>query len=38
MDAMWRDGTFYVGDPDASAHDVDTFNAAKLCRLSIANL
>ena len=37
MHAMWRDGTFYVGDPDASAQDVDASNAAKLQRLSLAN-
>lgn len=37
MHAMWRDGTFYVGDPDASAHDNDASNAAKLRRLSRAN-
>lgn len=37
MHAMWRDGTFYVGDPDASAQDTDASNAAKLQRLSLAN-
>ncbi|PNU05995.1 IS110 family transposase [Novosphingobium guangzhouense] len=36
MHAMWRDGTFYTGDPDASAHDVAAWNAAKVQRLSIA--
>jgi transposase len=34
---MWRDGTFYVGDPDASAQDVADWNAAKVQRLSVAN-
>ena len=38
MHAMWRDGTFYVGDPEASAQDVDAWNAAKVQRLSYANL
>lgn len=37
MHAMWRDGAFYVGDPDASAQDVDAWNAAKVQRLSYAN-
>ena len=37
MHAMWRDGTFYVGDPDASGYDNDASNAAKLRRLSRAN-
>ena len=37
MHAMWRDGTFYVGDPNASADDIDTMNAAKRHRLSRAN-
>ena len=37
MHAMWRDGTFYVGDPNASADDIDTMNAAKRRRLSRAN-
>ena len=36
MHAMWRDSTFYVGDPDATEHDVDAANAAKLQRLSNA--
>lgn len=36
MHAMWRDGTFYVGDPDATEHEVDAANAAKLQRLSYA--
>ena len=37
MHAMWRDGTFYVGNPDASAHEVADWNAAKVQRLSMAN-
>ncbi len=37
MHAMWRDGTFYVGDPDASMRDADANHAAKLQRLSFAN-
>ena len=37
MHAMWRDGTFYTGDPDASAQDVAAWNAAKVQRLSLAN-
>ncbi len=37
MHAMWRDGTFYVGDPEAGSADTDAWNAAKLQRLSIAN-
>ena len=37
MHAMWRDGTFYIGDPDTSAQDNDASNAAKLRRLSRAN-
>lgn len=37
MHAMWRDGTFYVGDPDAVSADTDAWNAAKLQRLSFAN-
>ncbi|MDR7225217.1 IS110 family transposase [Aminobacter aminovorans] len=37
MHAMWRDGTFYVGDPDASAPDIAAANAAKLQRLGLAN-
>ena len=36
MHAMWRDGTFYTGDPDADAHEIDSANAAKLQRLSYA--
>lgn len=34
MHAKWRDGTFYVGDPDATEHDINAANAAKLQRLS----
>ena len=37
MHAMWRDGTFYAGDPDASTQDVAAWNAAKVQRLSYAN-
>jgi transposase len=37
MHAMWRDGAFYVGDPDAAAWETDAWNAAKLQRLSYAN-
>lgn len=37
MHAMWRDGTFYIGDPDAAARDVADWNTAKVQRLSIAN-
>ncbi|WP_306119160.1 MULTISPECIES: IS110 family transposase [unclassified Roseitalea] len=33
MHAMWRDGTFYVGDPSAEQPDVDAWNAAKVQRL-----
>ncbi|MDE0900923.1 MAG: IS110 family transposase [Erythrobacter sp.] len=36
MHAMWRDGTFYVGDPDVEAHEIDTAYAAKMQRLSYA--
>lgn len=36
MHAMWRDGTFYTGDPDASEQEVGSANAAKLQRLSYA--
>jgi transposase len=36
MHAMWRDGTFYVGDPDASKQETDSWNAAKVQRLSYA--
>ena len=36
MHAMWRDGTFYVGDPDRDAHEIDSVNASKLRRLSYA--
>lgn len=37
MHAIWRDGTFYVGDPNASTQDIDVSNAKKLRRLSAAN-
>jgi len=37
MHAMWRDGTFYAGDLDASMQDVADWNAAKVQRLSYAN-
>ena len=37
MHAMWRDGTFYSGDPDASEQDIVAWNAAKVQRLSAAN-
>lgn len=37
MHAMWRDGTFYVGDPGASTSETDAQHAAKLQRLSLAN-
>lgn len=37
MHAMWRDGTFYSGDPAASAQDIAAWNAAKVQRLSAAN-
>jgi len=33
MHAMWRDGTFYVGNPSAEQPDVDAWNAAKVQRL-----
>jgi transposase len=36
MHAMWRDGTLYVGDPEASAQEVDIAVTAKLQRLSYA--
>lgn len=36
MHAMWRDGTFYVGDPDASQQDIAAREAAKIARLSLA--
>jgi transposase len=36
MHAMWRDGTFYASNPDATEHDVNAANAAKLLRLSYA--
>lgn len=37
MHAMRRDGTFYVGDPDATKHETNRWNAAKVQRLSYAN-
>lgn len=36
MHAMWRDGTFYIGDPDASEQDAAAWTAAKEKRLSYA--
>jgi transposase len=36
MHAMWRDGTFYVGNPDASEQDIAAREAAKIARLSLA--
>ena len=36
MHAMWRDGTFYVGDPRATAQERDATMAAKVQRLSYA--
>jgi transposase len=36
MHAMWRDGTFYVGDPQATAAETATRIAAKAQRLSYA--
>ena len=36
MHAMWRDGTFYVGDPDAETQEIDSAYAAKMQRLSYA--
>jgi transposase len=37
MHAMWRDGTCYVGDPDATEQETSSWNAAKVQRLSLAN-
>ena len=37
MHAMWRDGTVYVGDPQARAQDADTWRTAKVQRLARAN-
>jgi transposase len=34
MHAMWTDGTFYVGDPTASAQDLAARATAKEMRLS----
>ena len=36
MHAMWRDGTFYTGDADATEQELNSANAAKLRRLSYA--
>lgn len=36
MHAMWRDGTFYVGDPDTAEQDIIIRNAAKVQRLAAA--
>jgi transposase len=36
MHAMWRDGTFYVGDAAADAAETTAWNAAKARRLSYA--
>lgn len=36
MHAMWRDGTFYVGDPDATEAETAVWVAAKAKRLSYA--
>jgi transposase len=36
MHAMWRDGTFYVGDPDATEEEVAAWTTAKEKRLSYA--
>ena len=36
MHAMWRDGTFYVGDPDASEQEIATRTAAKERRVGYA--
>ena len=35
MHAMWRDGTFYVGDPDATEHEVDAANAVRVHSSSV---
>ncbi len=37
MHAMWRDGTFFVGDPNATEQEADSWNAAKEQWLSYAN-
>ncbi len=37
MHAMWRDGTFYVGDPRATKEERDAAMAAKVERLSYAH-
>lgn len=36
MHAMWRDGTFYVGDLDASEQETEAWESAKIARLSLA--
>jgi transposase len=36
MHAMWCDGTFYIGNPDATEQDVAAWTAAKEKRLSYA--
>ena len=36
MHAMWRDGTFYVGDPDTAEQEIAARNAAKVQRLAAA--
>lgn len=36
MHAMWRDGTFYVGDPQAAEEETAVWIAAKTKRLSYA--
>lgn len=36
MHAMWRDGTFYVGDPDAPEQETEAWESAKIARLSLA--
>ncbi|WP_235523242.1 phage integrase central domain-containing protein [Sphingobium sp. Leaf26] len=36
MHAMWRDGTFYVGDPDTAEQEIAVRNAAKVQRLAAA--
>lgn len=37
MHAMWRDGTFYIGDPGMSEQDLAARSAAKERRLAYAN-
>lgn len=36
MHAMWRDGTFYVGDLDAPEQETEAWESAKIARLSLA--